>query len=108
MLTVKQKIMLEKFTKYYNKLHTKDIVFSMDYCKDLVKKSVTEIYKIYPDKNVGKISINWYDDKFNKTSQIDENTFCFEINFHDVYKGIPWMIARFYKGIATVGIYVIK
>ncbi len=108
MLTVKKKIMLETFTKLFNKVHNKDVVFNSDYCKSLTKLTVKEIYKIYPDKNVGKISVNWFDDKLNKSPDIDETTNCFEINFHDRYTGIPWMICRFYKGVASVQVYVVE
>lgn len=106
MITVKQKIMLETFTKLYKKIHTPETVLTIDHCKGLVKLTVDEIYKIYPDKNVGKISINWYDEKFNKPQNIDNDTYCFEINFHDLYTGLPWLICRFYKGVTRVGMYL--
>ena len=108
MLTVKQKLLFNSLKKYFNKYHKKDTVFSKDYCKEFVKDTIKEIYKIYPDKNVGKISINWYDEKFNRAQDIDSSTFCFEINFHDVYSGLPWLIARFFKGVTKPGIYLIQ
>lgn len=107
MLTIKQKLMYEYFKKFYNKKHTKDTVFTESYCKELMKDTIKEIYKIYPDKNVGKVSIGWYDEQLNKVSKtIDEKTYCFEVNFHDLYSGIPWLICRFYRGVARVGMYL--
>ena len=83
MLTVKQKLMYSEFKKLYNKIHKKETVFSMSYCKELVKVTVSKIYEIYPDRNVGKITVNWFDKKYNKTAEIDSETYCFEINFLD-------------------------
>lgn len=108
MLTVKQKLMYSTIKKLFSKLHTKNTEFSMDYCKSVMKTTVKELYKIYPDKNVGKLSVNWFDEKFNKTPEIDKNTYCFEINFHDIYHEMPWLICRFYRGQAKVSLYLIQ
>jgi len=105
-LTVKQKLMYETLKKLYSKLHTKNTKFTTEYCKSIIKTGVDELYRIYPDKNIGKISVNWFDKKFNKTGEIDDNTYCFEINFHDVYTQLPWLICRFYKDQAKVSLYL--
>lgn len=104
-LTVKQKLLLEELPKIYN-VHKKTTELTEDYCKSLVKLTVDKIYKIYPDRNVGRLSINWYNNEFIRTSKIDEDTTCFEINFHDVYNGLPWLICRFYKGVSKVSTYL--
>ena len=105
-LTVKQKLMYDSFKRMYGKLHTKKTLFSTDYCKCLMKTTVKELYRLFPDKNIGKLSVNWFDEKFNKTPEITSDTYCFEINFHDVYSGIPWLICRFYKEQAKVSLYL--
>lgn len=105
-LTVKQKLLLKCLPKLYVGVHKKTTQLTQDYCKYLVKLTVDKIYEIYPDKNVGRLSLNWYDDKFSKTPCIDENTTCFEINFHDIYTGLPWVICRFYKDVSSVNIYL--
>lgn len=105
MLTVKQKLLLDSLKKLYNKIQRQDTVLTEQYCKSLVKITVDEIYRINPDKKVGKISICWFDDKMNKTPKIDETTEAFEIDFYDIYTGVPWLICRFYKLKAKVGIY---
>jgi len=108
MLTVKQKLMFQTIKKLYCKIHKKTTVFDEQYCKDVMKVTVSEMYKVYPDRNVGKIAINWFDEKFNKTARIDENTFCFEINFFDVYTGLPWLVCRFYKGTSGAMVYLVQ
>lgn len=104
-LTIKQKLLLDCLPNIYN-IHKKTTELTEKYCKSLVKITVDEIYKIYPDRNVGRISINWYNKDFVRTPSIDENTTCFEINFHDVYSGIPWVVCRFYKGVSKPCIYI--
>jgi hypothetical protein len=104
MLTIKQKLLLECLPKIYN-IHKKTTELTEEYCKSLVKLTVDEIYKIYPDRNVGRLSINWYNHDFIRTPKIDDSTTCFEINFHDVYTGKPWLICRFYKGTSKAYMY---
>lgn len=105
MLTVKQKLLLDSLKKLYNKIQKQDTILTEQYCKDLVKITVKEIYRINPDRKAGKIAICWFDSKMNKTQKIDETTESFEIDFYDIYTGIPWLICRFYKQKAKVGIY---
>ena len=104
-LTIKQKMLLDSIKKLYPKIHKKTTVLSEDYCNSIIKQTIDEIYKVNPDRKSGKISINWFDSKMNKTQKIDDTTDCFEINFYDVYTGMPWLICRFYKCKAKVGIY---
>ena len=107
MLTIKQKLMLDTFKKMYKILQTQDTILTQDYCKNVVKVTVQHLYKMFPDKNFGKLSVNWFDSQGNKPEHIDENNIeCFEICFHSQEDNKPWLISRFYKKDPKVRIYV--
>lgn len=107
MLSIKQKIIVEHFRKLYKLAQTPSTMLTLNYCQSLVKVTVSELYKLFPDKNIGKISINWFDSSGNKPEHIDENVVeCFEICFHEQVSNKPWMICRFYKQDAKVRMFV--
>ena len=65
MLTTKQKVMADTLKSFYAKIHREDTVFSVEYCKRLVKITIDEIYKIYPDfskkysRRLRTICVSW-------------------------------------------------
>lgn len=102
---IKEKLIINHFKRLYKINQTPTSVFTMEYCKSLVKQTVDELYKLFPDKNIGKLSINWFDSKGNKPEKINDSVQCFEICFHDRFDNMPWLICRFYKNDPKVRLF---
>ena len=105
-LTIKQKMILERFRKIFKKIQTPDTVFTKEWLIDTVKQTTHELYSLFPDKDFGELSCNCFDSQFKNTNDYGENVYYVDISFHDKYTKIPWLICRFYKKNAKVRFYV--
>lgn len=105
-MTIKQKMIFERFKKVYKQIQTPETIFTKDWLVQTIKKTTNELYSLFPDKNVGELSCNCFDKDMNTTSNYGDNVWYVDISFHDRYTKIPWLICRFYKQNRNVNFYI--
>ena len=105
-MTIKQKMIFERFRKVYKEIQTPETIFTKDWLVQTIKRTTSELYSLFPDKNVGQLSCNCFDDKMNTTSDYGNGVWYVDINFHDRITKLPWLICRFYRQNRNVNFYI--
>ncbi len=105
-LSIKERMIYLLVTKLYKDIQTPETVFTKDWLVSTLKVTQQELYKLFPDKTFGQLSVECFNDNFKTTSDYGENVYYVDISFHDRYTKIPWLICRFYKKNAKVRFYV--
>jgi len=105
-MTIQEKLMYEGIRKLYKKIQTPDTIFTKEWMKDTMKKTISKLYELFPSKNFGALTVNWFDVNEKKPVDFGECVYYFQICFHDKYTKVPWLICRFYKKDPIVKMYV--
>lgn len=105
-MTIKEKMIFNRFKKVYKEIQTPETVFTRDWLKSTVKRTTQELYSLIPDRNFGSISCGCFDENFNSTTNYGLEVYYVDISFHDRYTKIPWLICRFYRQNAKVRFYL--
>ena len=105
-MTIKEKMIFNRFKKVYKEIQTPDTIFTKEWLKSTIKRTTQELYSLIPDRNFGSISCGCFDCDFNSTIDYGTNVYYVDISFHDRYTKIPWLICRFYKQNAKVRFYL--
>lgn len=105
-VSIKERMIFNTFKKIYKEIQTPETIFTIDWLKETLKRTQTELYKLFPDKNFGQLSFGCFDSDFKSTNTYGENVYYVDISFHDKYTKIPWLVCRFYKKNAKVRFYL--
>lgn len=106
LMSIKEKMMFLMLKPLYKQIQTPTTIFTKEWLKNTLKRTQSELYKLFPDKTFGQLSFNCFDDDFNITNSYGEDILYVDISFHDRYTRIPWLICRFYRKNAKVRFYL--
>lgn len=105
-ITIQQKIIHDGVKKLYKDIQTPETIFTKEWMKNTMKQTVALLYKLFPAKNIGAITVTWCDENDKKPSEYGECVYYFQICFHDKYTKMPWLICRFYRRNPIVRMYL--
>jgi len=105
-MSIKEKMILKCFKRVFKQIQTPETVFTEEWLKTTLKRTVNELYTLIPDRNFGTLSFTCFTEDGKTTNNYGTNVYYVDISFHDRYTKIPWLICRFYKQNAKVRFYL--
>ena len=105
-VSIKERMIFNNFKRIFKEIQTPETIFTIDWLKETLKRTQSELYKLFPDKTFGQLSVSCFNDNFETTTNYGEKVYYVDISFHDRYTRIPWLVCRFYRKNAKVRFYL--